>query len=105
MAIIDMIPPEYWRQLRQELNALDWDRIDSEAEAARQQAEQAERERLEQEYDEAVRRAHRRKEAESRSENERRTGYYRKWVAANREKVNAYARERYARLKAEKQAR
>lgn len=55
MAILDMIPPEYWRQLRKELNALDWEAINSTEEAARQQSEQVERERREREFDAAIR--------------------------------------------------
>ena len=51
MAILDMIPPEWWRQLREELNALDWAAINS-AEDARQQAEQERRAKA---YDEAIR--------------------------------------------------
>lgn len=56
MAILEMIPPEYWRQLRKELNALDWDSINSTEEAARQQARQAEQERRAAAFDEAIRR-------------------------------------------------
>ena len=41
MAILDMIPAEYWRQLRSELNALDWDEIESVKAAKIRQAEQA----------------------------------------------------------------
>lgn len=55
MAILDMIPPEYWRQLRKELNALDWDKINSTEEAARQQSEQVERERIARDFDAAIR--------------------------------------------------
>lgn len=56
MAILDMIPAEYWRQLRSELNALDWDEIESVEAATIRQAEQAERERREKAYNEAIRR-------------------------------------------------
>lgn len=56
MAILEMIPAEYWRQLRNELNALDWDVIESLEAAKIQQAEQAERERRAKAYDEAIRR-------------------------------------------------
>lgn len=59
MAILDMIPPEYWRQLRRELNALDWDNIDSAEEAARQQARQEEQKRRAAAFDEAIRRKQR----------------------------------------------
>lgn len=55
MAILDMIPPEWWRQLRKELNSLDWAAINSAEDAARQQAEQAEQERRAKAYDEAIR--------------------------------------------------
>lgn len=55
MAILEMIPPEYWRQLRRELNALDWDNINSAEEAARQQARQAEQERRAAAFDKAIR--------------------------------------------------
>ena len=51
MAILEMIPAEYWRQLRQELNALDWVAIDAEEEAERQ----AKRAKLEKAYNEAIR--------------------------------------------------
>lgn len=56
MALLDMIPPEYWRQLRKELNALGWAAINSVEDAARQQAEQAEQERRARAYDDAIRR-------------------------------------------------
>lgn len=95
MAILDMIPPDYWRQLRKELNALDWAAINSAEDAARQQAEQERRAKA---YDEAVKRKNR----QNRREKELQTGSNRKWVEAHREQINAYQRERYARLKAEK---
>lgn len=100
MAILDMIPTEYWRQLRKELNALDWEAINSTEEAARQQAEQAEQERRAKAYDEAVKR---RRRQDSR-ERDRQNGSSRKWVEAHREQINAYQRERYARMRAEKMA-
>lgn len=59
MAILEMIPPEYWRQLRRELNALNWDSINSTEEAARQQARQAEQEHRAAAFDEAIRRKQR----------------------------------------------
>lgn len=90
MAILEMIPPEYWKQLRNELNALDWQAIGNAEDAARQQAEQAERKRREAEYDAAIRR----KNAENR----------RAYKEQERERINAYMRERYARLKAERNA-
>ena len=98
MGLLDMIPPEYWRQLRKELNALDWAAIQSTEDAARQQAEQAERERREKAYDEAIRRKNR----QNRRDKELQTGNNRKWVEAHREQINAKQRERYARLKAER---
>ena len=100
MAILDMIPPEYWRQLRKELNALDWEAINSTEEAARQQAEQAEQERRAKAYSEAVKR----KSLKNRREKDRQAGSKRKWVEEHREQINAYQRERYARLRAEKMA-
>lgn len=51
MALIDMIPPEYWRQMRKELNSLDWQAIDSAEAAARQLAECMEHERLVEAYE------------------------------------------------------
>ena len=95
MPLLDMIPPEYWRQLRRELNALDWTAIKSTEDAARQQAEQTERERRAKAYNEAVRRKNRQNSRES----------HRKWAEAHREQINAKQRERYARLKAEKQGK
>lgn len=100
MAILDIIPPEYWRQLRKELNALDWEAINSTEEAARQQAEQVEQERRAKAYDEAVKR---RRRQDSR-ERDRRNGSSRKWAEVHREQKNAYQRERYARMRAEKMA-
>lgn len=98
MAILDMIPPEYWRQLRKELNTLDWAAINSTEEAARQQAEQERRAKA---YDEAIRR----RRGKDRQEREKKTGNARKWVEAHREQINAKQRERYARLKAERQGK
>ena len=51
MAILEMIPAEYWRQLRQELNALDWVAIDAEEEAKIR----AKKAKLEKAYNEAIR--------------------------------------------------
>lgn len=101
MALLDMIPPEYWRQLRKELNALDWAAIKSTEDAARQQAEQAEQERRAKAYDEAIRR----RRGKDRQEREKKTGNARKWVEAHREQINAKQRERYARLKAKRQSK
>ena len=39
--VLEMIPPEYWRRLRRELNALDWESINAREAEARRQAEQA----------------------------------------------------------------
>lgn len=57
--VLEMIPPEYWRRLRRELNALDWESINAREAEARRQAEQAAAE-LAKEQAEAERREKRR---------------------------------------------
>lgn len=52
MALIEMIPKEYWRQIRQELNALDWVTIDAEERAKRE----GEKEKVNKAYKEAIER-------------------------------------------------
>ena len=66
--VLEMIPPEYWRRLRRELNALDWESINAREAEAKRQAEQAAAE-LERAQAEAERREKRRmqnKEAQRR---------------------------------------
>lgn len=87
MAILDMIPPEYWRQLRKELNAIDWAKLDREEE---QRHEQAAREKY--------------REEAARRRREKMQEYGRRYREANREKVNARQRERNARKKAARDA-
>ena len=77
MAILEMIPAEYWRQLRQELNALDWVAIDAEEEAKRQ----AKRAKLEKAYNEAIRKRELKlRRANNARNNARRKGLDRKSV-------------------------
>lgn len=54
MPIIEMIPPEYWRQIRKELNALGDDL--NPAELARLESESQRRNRIAAEYDSAIER-------------------------------------------------
>ncbi len=63
--VLEMIPPEYWRRLRRELNALDWESIDAREAEARQKAEQAAAE-LEKAADKARRTERRRQLREAR---------------------------------------
>ena len=82
MAILDMIPAEYWRQLRSELNALDWDEIEIVEAATIRQAEQAERERREKVYNEAIRRKRLAEQKKRRNTDE--------WKLRNREAQTRY---------------
>lgn len=59
-----MIPREYWRQMRQELNALDWVAID----AAEREQRKRERAHIAKAYDEAI---ERRRKAKDRERNSR----------------------------------
>ena len=79
MAILEMIPAEYWRQLRSELNALDWDEIER-VEAAT--IRQAERERREKAYNEAIRRKRLEEQKKRRNTDE--------WKQRNREAQTRY---------------
>lgn len=75
MAIIEMIPCEYWRQMYEELNRIDWEHFRTDADIAREKAH----ERLA-------------------AENQRR------WREEHRAELNAYHREWRKRKKAEKAA-
>ena len=63
MALIEMIPREYWRQMRKELNALNWVAIDAEEREQRQQ----DREHITQAYNEAIKRRRKAKNSERNS--------------------------------------
>lgn len=66
--VLEMIPPEYWRRLRRELNALDWESINAREAEARRQAEQAaaELERAQAEAERKERRRMQNREAQRR---------------------------------------
>lgn len=87
-----MIPPEYWRQLQRELNALNWAEIDR-----KQRHDREERERSEEQERKREERERRKRETAA-----RRKEYQRQYHAAHREELREYQRKRAARLKAEK---
>ena len=93
MAILEMIPPEYWRQLRDELNAIDWRQLDRqqkrEAAAAAREPDEAARA----EVQELARQRRR----------ERQRVYQAKYRAEHREEIRAYHRARNARIKADRE--
>ena len=68
MAILEMIPREYWRQLYKELRSI-WEKLETD----RMNQEKAERERRSAEYDEAIKQKQKKAARISRSKPESKT--------------------------------
>lgn len=78
MAIIEMIPPEYWRQMWKELNSIDWKSLDQEEEEKRLKVEQQEKERRAKAYDRAIKKKRSLTEEQKKRKRERDQRNYRK---------------------------
>lgn len=99
MAIIEMIPREYWRQMYEELSRIDWEHFRTDADAARERAH----ERLTAEYDAAIIRNQKaKKNASAVKRYNSKKEYMRQWQKEHRAELAVYQRERRQRRKAEK---
>lgn len=99
MAIIEMIPREYWRQMYEELSRIDWEHFRTDADAARERAH----ERLAAEYDAAIIRNQKaKKNASAVKRYTSKKEYMRQWQKEHRAELAAYQRERRQRRKEEK---
>lgn len=87
MAIIEMIPREYWRQMYEELSCIDWGHHRTDADILREK----ERERRAAEYDAAIERNTRNKK--NKTARSRYYEYQKRWRAEHREQLNAHQRE------------
>lgn len=96
-----MIPPEYWRQMYEELSRIDWELFRTNADKARERAH----ERLAAEYDAAIIRNQKaKKNANAVKRYNSKKEYMRQWQKEHRAELAAYNRERRKRRKAEQAA-